>query len=289
MQYRPSPTDSNRGEGILHNLQLNPFEYMTKVARNEVSLTQTIPPEAISYHLLPEYSSQSMPYTQPVLAPEYRQLRPVYTSQPQQGDSSCELPEGENEPHSPEHSLMPQPKNDNPFDGPMLSESSGSDIAMFNEKTPDSPESWEDQSQPARNLPENASPRGEMPLKTARDSPHSHLDLQQSSAAGTKKHAPLLEPMDIEVTHEHILASPVMCDSIKADYAHSEHSHSAQDPKTSRAALIMRNEPELQRMGMEHERTASPGPTPPRVPPSLPSLSLLPFLSPPSYPHPRFY
>ena len=145
---------------------------------------------------------------------------------------------------------------------------------MFNEKTPDPPESREDQSQSAHILPASASPRGEPPLKTVKDSPHPHLDLQHRSDAGTEKHAPLLEPTDIEVAHEHILASPVMCESIKADCAHSEHSHSAQDPKTSSASLILRNEPALQRLRMEQARTASPGPTSPRVPPSPLSLSL---------------
>ena len=77
----PPPKPPRMKKGILHDVQLDPFEYMESMARREVRLTQPDSPEEQPHPLLPDYSSQTMQYTQHVPDPEMRALLPRYSTQ----------------------------------------------------------------------------------------------------------------------------------------------------------------------------------------------------------------
>ena len=80
----PAPRRQPSGQSALHDVQLGPFEFMASMAREEVVITQVDPPDDIPRTLLPTYSSQSATYTQPLNAPEFKQLLPDYSSQTSQ-------------------------------------------------------------------------------------------------------------------------------------------------------------------------------------------------------------
>ena len=80
--------------GILHDVQLSPFEYMESVARQEVTLSQTIREEEPPHPLLPKYDSQPMYYTQTVADPQMQILLPEYESQETSGREKDQGGEG---------------------------------------------------------------------------------------------------------------------------------------------------------------------------------------------------
>ena len=139
--YPPSPGRQTPGLGALHDVQLGPFEFMASRARDEVIITQVDPLDDAPRPLLPTYSSQSATYTQPLYAPEFKQLLPDYSSQAAHEAAHRDVEAGETDPglSRPPVEVQRPDRQSGPKNTRRYTDSSDSDVNMEEEGEDEDP------------------------------------------------------------------------------------------------------------------------------------------------------
>ena len=235
------PKPPRKKKGILHDVQLDPFEYIESMARHEVRLTQPDSPERNLHSLLPDYSSQDMQYTQPIPDQNMRALLPTYATQDSEEGSTgkgggtapdtqtTECPPGGN---SVFHTKPPaQPEPEEADQGERITEPKdqieGSlELAQSHDKDEETPQTRRPTS--ADWPSPNAGPSTERKKEEKMLEIHTLLtELDAHPTTGP----PLQQATDVVDLHEFFLAAPLTRTGQRVEYEAA--SSKPADPRTS--------------------------------------------------------